>query len=118
MRRIRLNFSSLLSYVALAGVLSSCGSTKDIVNTKEGESSKDAASALGVVAGSYTGKPMTEEELKQKAREIEKDPEAQSAIQALTTASKIKYSPVTGKRYSAELEYVPETGAKLLLLEP
>ena len=89
-----------------------------MVNSKDGETTKDAASAMAVVAGSYTGKPMTEEELKQKAKEINADPEAQSAIRAITSVPQIKYSPVTGKRYSADMEYEPETGVKLLPLEP
>ena len=108
----------ILIYLCLTGVLSSCSSTKGMVNAKEGETTKDAASALGVVAGSYTGKTMTPEELQKAAKDIESDEEAQSAINAITAAPKIKYSPATGKRYSGDLEYDPETGVKLLPLEP
>lgn len=117
MHRIRRNFNFLYTGLLVA-LLSSCSSSKGLVNTEGGETTKEAVSAMGVVAGSYTGKPMTEAELQQKAKEIDADPEAQSAIQAITSAPQIKYSPVTGKRYSADLEYEPETGAKLLLLEP
>jgi len=117
MHQIRPNFN-LLWMGFLAAVLSSCSSSKGLVNSDGGETTKEAVNAMGVVAGSYTGKPMTEEELQQKAKEIDADPEAQSAIQAITSAPQIKYSPVTGKRYSGDLEFDPETGAKLLPLEP
>ena len=117
MHRIRRNFSLLLMGLSTS-ILSSCSSSKGLVNSKGGETTKEAVSAMGVVAGSYTGKPMTEEEIQQKAKEIDADPEARSAIEAITSAPQIKYSPVTGKRYSADMEYEPETGAKLLPLEP
>lgn len=117
MHRIRQSFNFLLIGL-LAATLSSCSSSGGLVNSKGGETTKEAVSAMGVVAGSYTGKPMTDEEIQQKAKEIDADPEAQSAIQAITSAPQIKYSPVTGKRYSADMEYEPETGAKLLPLEP
>jgi len=117
MHRIRLNSNVLLT-VFLAAVLTSCSSSKGLVNSEGGETTKEAVSAMGVVAGSYMGKPMTEEEIQQKAKEIDADPEARSAIEAITSAPQIKYSPVTGKRYSADMEYEPETGAKLLPLEP
>ena len=118
MRRILRNFN-LLVCLALVGGLGACSSTKGMVNAKEGETTKDAASALGVVAGSYTGKTMTPEELQKAAKNIESDEQAKSAINAMTAAPSIKYSPVNGKRYSGDLEYDPENpNVKLLPLEP
>jgi hypothetical protein len=66
---------------------------------------------------------MDEAKMKEVARQIQTDKEAQSAIQAISGSlegsdSHIKYSPVTGKRYSGDMEYDPETGVKLLPLEP
>ncbi len=93
-----------------------------LLNTNEDEDVYDAATALGSVAGSWTGGEMTEQELQEAAKRLQKDPEAKSAIESISTSFdrdrvQVKYSPATGKRYSADMEYDPETGVKLLPLE-
>ena len=123
MRRTRPNckyFLVSLSTICLLG----CASTKNpIVKTSPEETEQDAVSALGAIASSYTNKEMDEAQLKQVAKDIQSDEQAQSAIKVITDSMEgkttgIKYSPVTGKRYSADLEFDPETGAKLVPLEP
>ena len=93
-----------------------------LLNTNQDEDVYDAATALGSVAGSWTGEEMTEQELQEAAKRLQKDPEAKSAIESISTSFgrdkvQVKYSPATGKRYSADMEYDPETGVKLLPLE-
>ena len=79
--------------------------------------------AMTAVIGAVGGKQMTEEEMKKMMKSIENDPEAKSAVESIsntfdpTQGRKIKYSPATGKRYSADMEYDPETGVKLEYLE-
>jgi len=77
---------------------------------------------LEAVAESYTRKDLSDEEVKILAKDLQTDEEAQSAIKVIADSlenknTNIKYSPVTGKRYSGDLEYDPETGAKLVPLD-
>jgi hypothetical protein len=123
MRRTRPNFRSF--GVAVVVLLAGCASSKsaDLVVTSGNESPQEAVSALGHVAGAYAGRDLSEAELKKLAQDLQKDEEAQSAVKAIADTMEgksagIKYSPATGKRYSGNLEYDPETGVKLLPLEP
>ncbi|MFP4472660.1 MAG: hypothetical protein ACLFPX_02145 [Candidatus Omnitrophota bacterium] len=93
-----------------------------LLNTSETEDLGEAAAALKSVAGSLTEKEMTNEEAREAVQRLKNDEEAQSAVRAISTSfdhevSNVKYSPVTGKRYSGDLEYDPETGVKLLPVE-
>jgi len=97
-----------------------CQTAKPIVS--DNESIEDVQSALESVAEALAGKTLTEEEKKELADQIKNNPQAKSAIEAITNSMKgqkvrIKYSPTTGKRYSPDLEYDPETGEKLEWLE-
>ena len=124
MPRTQQSFNAVLCFLIAAG-LSACASSRatDLAVTSEQENPQEAVSALGEVAESYAGRQLTEEEKRALVKDIQKDPEAQSAVKAIadsmeTNTAKIKYSPATGKRYSADLEYDPETGVKLIPLEP
>lgn len=63
------------------------------------------------------GRELTEEEVEDVIKDIESDEEARSAVETISdfmsAPARIKYSPATGKRYSADLEFDPETGVKL-----
>lgn len=78
---------------------------------------KGAESALESVAAAISGKELSPEEVKQLKNEVQKDPEAQSAIKAITNSvsghQRWKYSPATGKRYAPNLTVDPETGVPL-----
>jgi hypothetical protein len=111
----------------IAGVflVCACASSREsaLLKTSPQESPEEAARALRGVAESYAGKPITDEELNDLARDLQNETEAQSAVSAIADSlegknTNIKYSPATGKRYSGDLEYDPETGVKLLPLEP
>lgn len=61
--------------------------------------------------------------MREVAKKLQSDEEAQTAVEAISESLEgkninIKYSPATGKRYSGDLEYDPETGVKLIPLEP
>ena len=100
-----------------------CASTsKNMVKTNDTESAQEAFSALTAVTGAVSDRPLSEEELYQAAKAMKDDPEAQSAVEAISSSFDgkkilVKYSPATGKRYSADMEIDPETGVKLLPLE-
>jgi len=83
---------------------------------------REAGEAVGSIAEALTGKELSPEEQQRLLKDIQKDEEAQSAIQTISDSLnsqsiRVKYSPATGKRYSADLEYCPETGVKLLPVE-
>ncbi len=93
-----------------------------LLNTRSDEDLGDAVTALESVAGGISARPVRREQLVETVKTLQTDPEAMSAIRTISgsfdpTAVTIKYSPVTGKRYSADLEFDPETGARLLPLE-
>lgn len=77
--------------------------------------------SIGSITEAVTGKPLTEEEKKNLEKQLTEDPEAISAVESIANTvaqpARIKYSPVTGKRYAGHLEVDPETGAKLLWLD-
>lgn len=93
-----------------------------LLNTTAQESEEDAVSALRVVTGAMSDKEMTDEELYQAAKRMKDDPEAKTAVEAISSSFdqqniQMKYSPVTGKRYSPHMEFDPETGVRLLPVE-
>lgn len=86
------------------------------------ETTQEIESALSSVSEAISGQPLTDEQRKSLIRDLKNNKEAQSAVQAITDSMsgqkvKIKYSPVTGKRYAPNMEYDPETGVKLLELD-
>ena len=95
---------------------------REVLNTSEEEELIDAVTALESVSEAITGRELTQEELRQLSNDLRKDEAAQSAIKSISTALdpnkvRVKYSPATGKRYNADMEYCPETGVKLLPVE-
>jgi hypothetical protein len=71
------------------------------------------------VMGGMTGRDVSSDDMKRMARDIQTDPGSRDAAQKILGAGKpvvVKYSPVTGKHYSGELDVDPETGVKLEIL--
>lgn len=111
------------------GCVSISGKNKDLavrdgylLNTNEEETLNDAVSALAAVTGSVSEKDFSERDLYEAVKSMKNDPEARTAVEAISSAFdkgqvQIKYSPATGKRYGADIEFDPETGVKLLILE-
>ena len=87
-----------------------CQSTSSL---KSGQESKDdIETALGSVAAAMSQKQLSDKELKQLAKDLRKDKEAQSAVEAIGQSiqpnqMKIKYCPVGGERYASSLSVCP-----------
>lgn len=81
----------------------------------------ESQEAIGSIAEAVTGKPLTEQEKKNLEKQLTQDPEAISAVESIANSVsqpvRMKYSPITGKRYAGHLQVDPETGAKLLWLD-
>ena len=73
------------------------------------------------VVGAMGNTEVSREDLKALATDLQRDQASRSAVQKIIGVSNerpvIKYSPVTGKHYSGDLEFDPETGVKLEVLK-
>jgi len=85
------------------------------------ETSHDAAEALQAVAGALGGKNVSEADLKALNKQIQSDPQARSAVEAISGSyeekKKMKYCPETGERFAVHLEYCPGSQTKLEWVE-
>ncbi len=81
----------------------------------------DTISALTTMTQGLTNKPITETQLKNLAVQVAHDPQAQSALHSINTALSpqhtVKYCPVDGERFSADMEYCPIHHVKLKWVE-
>jgi len=99
-----------VNLVIICALIIGCASTQK----------KEERAALKSVAEAVTGQQMTDKDARKLEQQIKNDPEARSAVKAITDSVEgsgrvvAKYSPVTVKRYSPHLEYEPGTGARLL----
>lgn len=81
------------------------------------EKQEEALSALSSVAQALSGRELNEDTLSDLKKQAS-DPEAQSAMEAVTSSLKnesnaVKYCPVDHKRYSAHLQICPEHKVEL-----
>ena len=108
-------------FLILCIILSSC-QTAGVPGTKR-ESAAEVKGAVKTIAETVSGQEMTDEDVDKLMKDLKNDPEAQSAVKVIQDslsgekAGRVKYSPVTGKRYSPHMEYDPETGVKLEYVE-
>ena len=83
-------------------------------------SSREDLKDLGKVAGSITGKAVSEEDLINLNKQLKEDPEARSAVEAiqgsLTGQMVIKYCPIDGERYASTMTDCPVHHIELLEL--
>jgi hypothetical protein len=105
----------------IATTLSGCQTAAPI--KAESETNQDVQEALTAVAGAMRGRKLSEEEKRNLERQIRSDTEAQSAIQAISESVsgksvKVKYCPITGKRYAPNLEECPEHHVPLETVDP
>ena len=103
-------------------VLIGCQTAPKAPVNQKVESVQDVLSAVGTVAQGITNQPMTGQDIKNLAAQVQKDPQAQSALKAVNTSFNIqdtgvKYCPKDGKRFSSRLEYCPEHKVKLKPVE-
>lgn len=86
------------------------------------ESQQDVISAVGKMTEGLTNTQISQEDLKRLAVQMEKDPQARSAVESVNNAMQanqtgIRYCPVDGKRFSNRVAKCPTCGAKLEDLE-
>ena len=108
----------MLSAVFFFGGCQSASSLKS-----DGETNEDVQKAMGSITEAIGGQPLTEEELKNLQKQIREEPQAQSAVQRISDAMggksmAVKYCPVTGKRYAADIAVCPVHNVDLKLVEP
>ncbi|MBI5415527.1 MAG: hypothetical protein HZA29_01800 [Candidatus Omnitrophica bacterium] len=78
------------------------------------ETPQEVHKAVVSVSGAMAGHPLSEEEARRLQRQVVTDPEAQSAIKAITSSAsagpvdvKSKYCPVGGEHYAPNVEFCP-----------
>ncbi len=77
------------------------------------ETNKDALSAAQTMANSLSGKNLTDQQIKELSRDIQKNKDTQTAIQSITRAVssnrvKVHYCPVDGERFSFQVKVCPQ----------
>jgi hypothetical protein len=82
------------------------------------ESDQETLQAVGSATEALTGKQLTEEEKRQLLRDLQKDEDAQSAMKSISGAldvkqTGIKYCPVDGRRFSADVIDCPDHKVQL-----
>jgi hypothetical protein len=96
-------------------------SNRPIKSSEPVETTSEQLEAAQKVVGAMGNKEVSREDLKALATDMQRDQASRSAVQKIigVTDEKpvIKYSPATGKHYSGDLEYDPETGVKLKVLQ-
>jgi hypothetical protein len=85
---------------------------------KQPESTQEILEAVGSMTGALTGQTMTDDQARKTIAAIQKDKEGQSALRSIAgamdvTKTGIKYCPVDGQRFSADLDECPEHKVKL-----
>jgi len=118
------NVCSLLLGMLFLSFLCACSTTKSKETSaqKQSESIKNQKSALMAVVGSISDKELSEKDLKKIVKDLKNDEEAQSAINSIKDSLgrdqvKVKYCPITGKRYAPRIRQCPEHGVDLEWVE-
>jgi hypothetical protein len=111
----------ILGSIFIVFFLSGCQTTKQVQHPKE--SKEDLEEVISAVAGAISGKPLSDEELKNLKEQIRTDEDAQTAIQGITDsvggkAPQVKYCPIDGQRYASHLEICPEHHVSLEEVSP
>jgi hypothetical protein len=112
-----------VSLLFLALLFAGCAtiSQKPVASTKPVETTAEQIDAAQKIVGAMGNKEVSRQDLKALAVDMQKNEDSRSAVQKIIGVTNekpvIKYSPVTGKHYSGDLEYDPETGAKLEVIE-
>ncbi len=91
-------------------------------NVDQGETNKDVQSALTSIATAVSERELTNAEVRNFEKQIQKDPEAQSAVRVISNSMsgknvRIKYCPLCGRRYDAKFEECPIDKTKLEWVE-
>jgi hypothetical protein len=115
-------FAFFIVILILAGCRKTSPNIQDENFITHRSTNKEDASAMTAVAGYWAGRKFNPQELEAISKQIQKDQEAQSALQKVGSTfsgrlSRVRYCPVDGKHFSARLEICPEHTVKLKELE-
>lgn len=108
-----------LSAIILSLLLSGCASTGK--TAPRGESQQEAVSAMKKVLGTVSGQDIDEKKLRELNTEMQKDPQARSAVETISNSvsgkgQTIKYCPVDGERYGPKFTDCPVHHVPLKIL--
>ena len=88
---------------------------------KPAPSRAETVSALTTMTQGLTNQPITQAQLKNLGVQVAHDPQAQSALRSINTALSpqhtVKYCPVDGERFSADVDICPVHHVKLKWVE-
>ena len=110
----------LVSLAFFVSMFSGCASTPKTPAAPPETKAEQLDAAQKVVGAMAGGRDMTPADMKRVVKDVRTDGSARSAVQKIIGGAEtpvVKYSPVTGKHYSGDLEYDPETGAKLEVIK-
>jgi hypothetical protein len=101
----------------------SVGSDAHRAASSKDENVKDEVTALKSIVGSISGQEVNDKDIRSLGVQLRKDKETQEAVGAISEAiantdKKIKYCPVTGKRYSPKLTKCPVHDVMLKEVDP
>ncbi len=103
----------IFSFLIFSGCASSRATAgKALRPQAPGESPQEVVSAMENVLGAVSGKNVDQKQLENLGKQIQKDPQAKSALQAISDSvsgqgKAIKYCPVDGERFSPKFETCP-----------
>lgn len=112
-----------LLVVLLSALTVGCAaSRRSMASTAQAETPREVESALGSVVGAISGKTVDEKDLRDLSRQIQRDPEAQQAIESVANTMsgadlKLQYCPVDGQRFSGKFTVCPQHNVSLQELE-
>jgi hypothetical protein len=104
----------ILSLVLLAGCQTTHPKPKDSMN--------EAIAAFGTVTEGLTNQPVSQQDLKNLSIQVQKDPQAKSAVQSINQALSVqqvgvKYCPLDGQRFDMSVDMCPTHHVKLKVVE-
>lgn len=116
-------FLLIFSFLFLIGCASSAQTRGKILRPQaEGETVQDVTSAIEQVLGVVSGKNVDQKELERLGNQIQKDPQAKSAVEVIANSVSgknqgVRYCPIDGARYSPKLSVCPLHHIPLKILD-
>jgi len=105
------------SFLAMTLCFTGCQTAQN----KPKQNQAEAISAMTTMTQGLTNQPISQAQLKNLAQQVQKDPQAQSAIRSINTALSpehtVKYCPEDGERFSADMIWCPDHKVKLEWVE-
>lgn len=88
----------------------------------QGESTAQIVSALGTVTEGLTNQNINQQDLKNLAIQVQKDPQTKSAVESINQALNaqqqgVKYCPIDGQRFNSSVDICPVHKVKLKIVE-